>query len=259
MARTARLAHHGSCEVPGHNLRSRESAALLRGRSKALRSPPKTLKYFKNSTLSSLESSRLSLLQQTLSIKTGIEPLLLEIILEPDILALQIPLFIRDQEPCNQATNQSKGRADEKHALLALLRIRERILDGREDLRPDRGTRLSHGGCEAHVVASQRGGERLGGAEEGGDAGAHLTQGVEDTVHDDEQREHALDGPECAAEDEAEDAPEEEAERHCLLTADLVHEETAHDAAREVEAVDHCAVADVLDERVVGIQLADNG
>ena len=74
-------------------------------------------------------------------------------------------------------------------------------------------------------------------AEEGGDAGAHFAEGVEDAVEDDEEGEDALDGGEGAAEDEADKRPEGEAEAHGLFAADAVHEEAADKAAWEVELV----------------------
>ena len=47
------------------------------------------------------------------------------------------------------------------------------------------------------------------------------------------------DGAESAAEDETEETPEEKTECHGLFAADAVHEETAHYAAGEVEAVNY--------------------
>ena len=41
-------------------------------------------------------------------------------------------------------------------------------------------------------MASQRGGEGLGGCEEGGDAGTHVAERVEDAVEDDEEGEYGL-------------------------------------------------------------------
>ena len=108
-------------------------------------------------------------------------------------------------------------------------------------------------------MASERRGEGLGSAQESGDTGAHLAKGVEDAVQDDEEREDGLDGPDSAAQDEAQETPEEEAEGHGLLAANPVHEEAADDAAWEVEAVDHRAIADVLHQGVVGVQLGDDG
>lgn len=44
-------------------------------------------------------------------------------------------------------------------------------------------------------------------AQERHDPGPHFAQGVEDAVEDDEKWEHGLDGPECSAENKAENAP----------------------------------------------------
>jgi len=44
-----------------------------------------------------------------------------------------------------------------------------------------------------------------------------------------------------------------------LLASDFVHEEAADDAPREVEAVDYCAVANVLDDGVVRVELGYDG
>jgi hypothetical protein len=44
-----------------------------------------------------------------------------------------------------------------------------------------------------------------------------------------------------------------------LFTADAVHEKATNDAAGQVEAIYDCAVADVLDECVVWVELADYG
>ena len=135
----------------------------------------------------------------------------------------------------------------------------EGLLDGREDLRADGRAGLSERRSEAHVVASERGGEGFRGGEEGGHAGTHLTEGEEDTVHDDEEWEDRLDGAESTAEDETPDTPQGEAKGHGLLAADLVHEVTADDASGQVEAVDDCTEADVLNQSVLGAQLTDDG
>lgn len=88
-------------------------------------------------------------------------------------------------------------------------------------------------------MAAQRCWERFRGGKESGDAGTHFSEGVEDAVEDDEEREDFLNGSERAAEDKAEDAPAEEAEGHCLFAAYAVHEEAADYAAGEVEAIHH--------------------
>ena len=48
-----------------------------------------------------------------------------------------------------------------------------------------------------------------------------------------------MDGPERAANNEAEDAPAEEAKGHCLLATYAIHEEATNYTAGEVEAVHH--------------------
>ena len=53
-----------------------------------------------------------------------------------------------------------------------------------------------------------------------------------------------MDGPERAANDEAKDAPAEEAKGHCLLAAYAIHEEATDYAAGEVEAVHHSLGSD---------------
>lgn len=68
-----------------------------------------------------------------------------------------------------------------------------------------------------------------------------------------------MDGAECAAENEAEDGPKEESEGHSLLASDFIHKEAAYDAAGEVEAVDYCAIANVLDDGIVRVELGDDG
>ena len=72
-------------------------------------------------------------------------------------------------------------------------------------------------------MAAQRRRERFRGREESGYPRAHFSEGIEGAVEDDEEGEDSLDGPERAAEDEAEDAPAEEAEGHCLFAAYAVH------------------------------------
>lgn len=143
--------------------------------------------------------------------------------------------------------------------MLALLGARERILDGSEYLRADRSTGLAHSRCKAKVVAAKWSGEGFRSAKEGRDTRAHLAESVENAVEDDKEREDGLDRSNRAAQDEAKESPEEEAERHGLLAADLVHEESADDAAGKVEAVHDGSVADVLDEGVVWVELTDDG
>ena len=88
-------------------------------------------------------------------------------------------------------------------------------------------------------MAAQGRWEGLGGGEKSGYAGTHFSKGVEDAVKDYEEGEDGLDRPDGAAEDEAEDAPAEEAKSHGLLAAYAVHEEATDHATGKVEAVYH--------------------
>ena len=65
-------------------------------------------------------------------------------------------------------------------------------MDRGEDLRADSGAGFADCGGETHVVAAKGRGEGFGGCEEGGDAGTHFAEGVEDAVEDDEEGEYAL-------------------------------------------------------------------
>jgi hypothetical protein len=188
-----------------------------------------------------------------------IKPVLLQIRLKPRILGLQIPLLIRDKKPRNEAPHHRKSSPNQEHPLLPLLRIRKRVLDRREDFRPNRCARLTNCGCETEIVPAKGSGEGFRCAKERRDSRTHFAQGVEDSVEDNEKGEHGLDGPECAAENKAENAPKEESEGHGLLASDFVHKEAANDAAGEVEAVDYCAVANVLDDGIVRVELGDDG
>jgi hypothetical protein len=98
-------------------------------------------------------------------------------------------------------------------------------------------------------VATERRWEGLGRAQKGRHARPHLAEGVEDAVENDEEGEDGLNGPEGAANDESHDGPAEEAKGHGLLSTDAVHQDTADDAARQVEAVD-----DSLDEDVRNLE-----
>ena len=100
-------------------------------------------------------------------------------------------------------------------------------------------TGLANGGRETKVVASEGSWEGLRSAQECGDARAHLSKSVEDTVQDDEEREDSLDGAQSTTDDETEKGPQEEAQSHSLLASNAVHEQTTDNAAGEVEAVDN--------------------
>src|ERR1700722_18458550 len=129
-----------------------------------------------------LESGRLDLLRQTLSVEARVMAIRLEEFSETQVLGLQIPLLVWNQEPRDQPSRHSKPSSNQEHRLLALERVRERVLDRRKDLRPDRCAGFSNGCGEAEVMASKWGREGLRSTEEGCDARAHLTEGVEDSV-----------------------------------------------------------------------------
>ena len=88
-------------------------------------------------------------------------------------------------------------------------------------------------------MAAQRRWKGLGSGEESGYARTHFSKGIEYAVKDYEKGKDGLDGPDCAAKDEAEDAPAEEAKSHCLLTAYAVHEEATDHATGKIEAIHH--------------------
>src|SRR5271163_1436398 len=129
-----------------------------------------------------LKSGRLDLLHQALSIEARVIAIRLEEFFETQVLGFQIPLLVRNQEPRDQPSHRSKPSSNQKHRLLALERVRERVLDRRKDLRPNRCAGFPNGGGEAEVMASKRGREGFRSTEKGCDARAHLTEGVEDSV-----------------------------------------------------------------------------
>jgi hypothetical protein len=208
---------------------------------------------------SNLEHGRLGFLYQTVAIKARVHSMVFQIRPELHILALQVALLIRNQEPSDQAADESKCCTNHEHPLLALLGVREGILNRSEDLRADGCACFAHSRRKAKVVATQGGWEGLCGAEESCHAGAHLAQSVEDAIQDNKKRKNCLDRANGAAEDEPEDGPEEEAQSHGLLAANPVHEEPPYDAAGEIKAVDDSAIANILDESVVWVQLTDDG
>jgi hypothetical protein len=87
----------------------------------------------------------------------------------------------------------------------------------------------------------------------------HFAKALEDAVEDNKEGEDTLDWLQSAADDEAQDTPEQETKGHGLLAADAVHEEATDQRAGEVEAVDDGAVSDVLDEAVAGLKRSDDG
>lgn len=90
-------------------------------------------------------------------------------------------------------------------------------------------------------------------------AWTHLSKSVEDSVQDDKEREYTRDGVESASNNEGKDRPEEETQCHGLLATNLVHEKTANESSRKAKAVENRAIANVLDEGVVGVQGSNNG
>lgn len=66
-------------------------------------------------------------------------------------------------------------------------------------------------------------------------SGLTPSEGVRNTIKDDEEGEDNLGGFESAAVDEPEDAPAEEAKSHYLFVTSAVHGKVAGRAAREVE------------------------
>lgn len=89
--------------------------------------------------------------------------------------------------------------------------------------------------------------------------GPHFSEGVEDAVENDEEGEDGEDLVQGAADDESENRPQDEAQRHGLLAANLVHEEAANQSPRDVEQVEHGAVANILHQRVVGVERRNDG
>ena len=89
-------------------------------------------------------------------------------------------------------------------------------------------------------------------------ARTHLAKGVKDAVEDDKEWEHAQDRLKGTTNNEGEQRPQNKTEGHGLFTADAVHQKAADDGAREQEAIDHSAVANSLDERVIWVEFVEN-
>lgn len=87
------------------------------------------------SSRSNLVGSGLQLLSKAVS-KFAAIPIFLEVSPESDILALELPVAVRNEEPGDETADEREAGADEEHGLRALEVIRKRILDRREDLRP---------------------------------------------------------------------------------------------------------------------------
>jgi hypothetical protein len=225
-------------------------------------------------------SSGLDLLLQRFTIHARV-PVLLEVGPEARILTLELALPVRNHKVRNGAPDHGKGRADEEYTLNALLGVAKGVLDRREDLRTDGGTGLADGGGESEEVAAERRREGLGSAQEGGNlfhvgsatvlktlfererqrtyTGTHLAKALEDAVENNKEGENTLDRLKSATDNEAQDTPEQETKSHGLLAADAVHQETADQRARKVEAVDNGSEPNVLDQAVVGLESPDNG
>ena len=114
-----------------------------------------------------LESSRLDLLLPRLAKEARIA-VLFQIGSEASVLALQLTLLVGNKEPGDQTADDGKGSSDEEDTLNTLLRIVERVLDRREDLGTNSSTSLAYSGGKAEEVATHRGGEGFGTAEESG-------------------------------------------------------------------------------------------
>ncbi len=99
------------------------------------------------------------------------ESILLEIGAEANVLALELLVLVRDQEPRDNTANSSECSSNEEYALDTLLGIRERVLDRGEDLRADGGSGLAESGGKTKEVATNRCGEGLGAADESSDLG----------------------------------------------------------------------------------------
>ena len=96
----------------------------------------------------------------------AMEPILLVIRAETNVLALEILLLVGNQEPCDQAADGREGGTDKENTLDALLGVWEGILDGGEHLSSDGCASLSHSRCQAQEVSAERGGEGLSATEE---------------------------------------------------------------------------------------------
>jgi hypothetical protein len=79
------------------------------------------------------------------------------------------------------------------------------------------------------------------------------------TVHDSECPGRGLDLGESTTKDHADDTLQRESESLSPLPAHAVHEDTANDASGKVEGVDQSAPADVLDNCIVRVDLANDG
>ena len=86
---------------------------------------------------------------------------------------------------------------------------------------------------------------------------AHLTQPVENSIQNDEERQDLHDGKDRAADDKSEDRPQDESDSHRLSPADFVHQESAENAAREIERVDGGAETDRLNQFAFWVQPRD--
>ena len=206
-----------------------------------------------------------------------------KILPELGILALQSKVVIRNKHPCDDTTNESKRSTNQENSLSTLELVRERILDRREDLSANSRSSLTDSCREAKEVATQWSWEGFGTTEERCDlfveisllwfyrilfvrvlrreftyTRTHFTEGVEDAIQDNEERQDKLDLPKSTTGYKTQKSPEAETQSHSLLTADFIHKKTTDEAAWKVETIYNSTIANVLDERIVRVELADD-
>lgn len=88
---------------------------------------------------------------------------------------------------------------------------------------------------------------------------AHFRNCIENTVHDDEEREDGFQWIQSATNDEPHERPENETQSHRLFASNLVHEVTAKKATRQVEAVENSSIPNGLHKTVAGVESRQNG
>ena len=82
---------------------------------------------------------------------------------------------------------------------------------------------------------------------------------VEYSVENNKERKHALDRLQRTADDETKNSPTEKSESHGLLSSNFVHKQATDNTAWQIETVDYCPIANVLNQCVLRIQLANDG
>lgn len=87
---------------------------------------------------------------------------------------------------------------------------------------------------------------------------SHLSDSVENSIQDDEERKDGEKRVEGTADDESHNGPQNEAKRHGLLASNLVHEKATKKAARQVETVEQRSVAHGLNKTVTGVECGQN-